>query len=371
MRPSLLVLAALVLLALPGCKRDKPKEVPPPAPAAPAVPPWEAENPVRPLPAVPLGSPADFATLKFQVTPAKVRLGRWLFFDKRLSADGTISCATCHRPEHSFSEPTRVSTGIRGQKGNRKAPTFVNGAWPLYPVFFWDGRAASLQEQAKGPIANPIEMGNTHEKAVASISGLAGYRKAFREVYDDEKVDIDRIADAIAAYEATRLSGSSPFDRYEAGDKSALSPLAAKGREIFFGKARCNFCHLSGNLTDTKFHNLGIGWDPKRTGGKATKEAFADLGRYVVTKKNEDIGAFKTPTLRDLAKRGPYMHDGSLATLRDVVLHYDKGGNPNPWLDKDIVKLNLTKEEVDALVALMEAMNGEGWQDTAPRSFPQ
>jgi cytochrome c peroxidase len=371
----ILVVAALAF-ALASCKKkEAPRESAAPAAApAPAGPAWEEKNPIRPLPKAPLGSPADFAALTFKVTPEKVRLGRWLFFDKRLSPDGTVSCATCHRPENGFSEPTPVSTGIRGQKGTRKAPPILNAAWSLYPVFFWDGRAASLQEQAKGPIINPIEMGNTHEKAVATIAAALGYRKYFREAFGDDKVDLDRIVDAIAAYEATRLSGNSAYDRYETGDEKALSPLAAKGRALFFGKGRCNFCHLGPNLADSKFHNLGVGWDPKRAKtikGKPSKEGFADLGRYAVTKKEEDIGAFKTPTLRDVAKRAPYMHDGSQATLRDVVEHYDKGGNPNPWLSKDIVKLNLTPNEENALVAFMESLNGEGYEDTEPRSFPQ
>jgi cytochrome c peroxidase len=363
-KAALLLVAATIAAA--GCDDKKPTAdvksasiAPKPnEPPRPAPPPWEAENPVKPLPTPPVGVQADFAALKFKVTPEKVRLGRWLFFDKRLSADNTVACATCHRPENAFSEPTAVSTGIRGQKGNRKSPSFVNGAWPIFPVFFWDGRAASLVEQAKGPIANPIEMGNTHEAAVAAIGKLAGYKPYFEQAFGDGNVTIDRIAEAIAAYEATRLSGGSAFD------KGTLTAEQKLGHDLFHGKAQCNQCHLGFNFTDAQFHNLGIGWDAK-------KRAFADEGRAIVTKKPEDKGAFKTPTLRDVSKHAPYMHDGSLATLRDVVEHYNKGGIANPTLDKKVKKLGLTDKEVDALVAFMQALDGEGYADSAPTAFPQ
>lgn len=361
--------ALICLLAAAACKsadhagapvaEKKPEK---PAPAR-----WEVDNPVVPLPKPPLGAQADFAAIK-GLSPEKVRLGKWLFYDKRLSSDATVSCATCHRPEHAFSEPTAHSTGVGGQEGARKAPSVVNAAWPVFPVYFWDGRAASLAEQAKGPIENPIEMASTHADVVKLLSGVAGYKKAFREVYGDDHIDIDRVADAIAAYEATRLSGNSAYDRFDAGDQSALTEQQKKGRELFFGKAQCNQCHLGWNFTDSQFHNLGVGWDPKRGKGKA---GFADLGRAKVTNKDEDIGAFKTPTLRDVSKHAPYMHDGSMKTLREVVLHYDKGGNKNPWLSKKIFKLKLEPGEVDALVAFLEALDGEGYADTAPKSFPE
>ncbi|MFQ5700982.1 MAG: cytochrome-c peroxidase [Acidobacteriota bacterium] len=324
---------------------------------------WEQENPVRALPAPPLGNEADFSSLKFEVTPEKVRLGRWLFFDGRLSADGTVSCASCHRPGQAFSEPTPHSTGVGGAQGGRKAPTVINTAWPLYDVYFWDGRAHSLQEQAKGPMINPVEMANTHERVVATLQGLAGYRKAFKEVYGDEAIDIDRVVDAIAAYEATRLSGDSPWDRFQAGDKAALTPRQKEGNDLFFGKAECAQCHLGWNFTDSMFHNLGIGWN-------ARTRQFADPGRAKITGDEKETGRFKTPTLREVALHAPYMHDGSLATLHDVVEHYNKGGIPNPWLSERIRPLNLTPEEIDALVSLLEALSGEGYADTPPRSFP-
>jgi cytochrome c peroxidase len=264
---------------------------------------------------------------------------------------------------------------MRGQQGARKAPTFVDEAWTLVPVFFWDGRAASLVDQAKGPMANPIEMGNTHPQVVATVANVAGYRALFREVYGDDRVDIDRIAEAISAYEATRLDGNSRYDRYEAGDQSALTAEEQQGREVFLGKGRCSECHVTGaNFSDAAFHDLGIGWNPKaakRVHGKLSRDGFADLGRFNVTHSDDDIGAFKTPTLRDVDKHAPYMHDGSLPTLEAVVDHYDRGGTPNPWLDLSLSTLGLTAGEETALVAFLKALDGEGYQDTPPTAFPQ
>ncbi len=321
------------------------------------------DSPVMPLPAPPLGTQIDFASLDFEVTPEKVRLGRWLFYDGRLSSDGTISCASCHRPGNAFSEPTPHSTGVGGQAGSRKAPTFINGAWAFYDVYFWDGRAASLIEQAKGPMINPIEMSTTHEAVVSTLRDLEGYRAAFRSVYGDDDLDIDRVADAIAAYEATRVSGNSAWDRYENGDRSALDEKARLGRDLFFGKADCAQCHVGWNFTDSQFHNLGVGWN-------AQEGRFADPGRSAISGDEKDTGAFKTPTLRDISRHAPYMHDGSVGTLREAVELYNRGGEPNPWLSERMKPLDLTEEEIDALVAFLEALDGEGYLDTAPPSFP-
>ncbi len=378
MNPHRLLGIVAVAAGLVACPEAEKPTAPPAAPAAPAKPPppqWEVDNPVVPLPAPPLGSNADFSTVSFKVTPEKVRLGRWLFYEKRISVDGSVACSTCHRPENAFSEPTPHSTGVGGKTGARKAPTFLNEAWTIAPVFFWDGRAASLMEQAKGPMVNPVEMANEHPKIVATIAGIAGYRKAFAEAFGDDKVDLDRIVEAIASYEATRMSGNSAYDRFEAGDAAALSDPAKQGRDLFLGKAGCAQCHITGaNFTDARFHNLGIGWDAKRAKkvkGKLTMDGFSDLGRYNVTHDEADVGAFKTPTLRDVSKHAPYMHDGSVATLKDTVEHYNKGGDPNPWLDPKIHKLGLSADEVAAVVAFMGALDGEGYQDSPPRSFPQ
>jgi cytochrome c peroxidase len=342
--------------------------------AQPDVPPWEAANPVRPLPVAPIGPDINLSTLKTPPTPERVRLGRWLFYDTRLSADGTVSCATCHEPEHAFSQATPVATGIRGQKGKRKAPTFINQAVTLYPHFFWDGRASSLEEQALGPVENPIEMGNTHEAMVATIQKIPGYRPYFLQAFGGDAITKERIAQAIADYERTRMSGNSPYDRWRrTRDPHAVSDEVKLGHELFFGKAGCIQCHVGSRFTDNNFHNIGIGWDP------ATK-TFSDEGRYQMTKgtPNEgfagsDRGAFKTPTLREVTKRAPYMHDGSVATLREVVEYYNRGGNKNPYLDPKmpVKPLGLTPAEIDALVAMMQALEGEGYADSAPLSFPK
>jgi cytochrome c peroxidase len=338
-----------------------------PAPAAP--PPWEAANPVRPLPPVPLGSPADFSRIPW-VTPEKVRLGRWLFYDRRLSADGTVSCASCHRPEHGFSEPEPVSTGIHGGKGRRKAQPILNVAFPLFPAWFWDGRARSLAEQATGPIENPVEMGSTMARTVATVAAIAGYRPYLREAFGDERVDADRLTEAIAAYEATRLSGDSRYDRHDHGDASALSDEEVRGKALFFGRAECSQCHLGPNLSDGRFYNLGVGWTAPRDLVTDPMTGFADKGRFEVTKDPADVGAFKTPTLRDVSKRAPYMHDGSLPDLREAVLHYWRGGIRNPWLSERIRPVPLSRADVEALVAFLEALDGEGYADVAPAAFP-
>ena len=257
-----------------------------------------------------------------------------------------------------------MSTGIDGQKGGRKAPTFINAAWGLLPHTFWDGRAANLEEQALGPVANPIEMGNTHEAMIATLESIEGYAPYFEEAFGSPGITTDRVAKAIADYERTRMSGNSPYDRWKEGDESAVSDQVKLGDNLFFDKAGCNQCHLGYNFTDTLFHNLGVGWDPET-------ETFADNGRSEITQNEAETGAFKTPTVREATKRAPYMHDGSVATLREVVELYDRGGEANPYLDPKIQPLNLTEEEIEALVAMMEALEGEGYMDTPPAAFPQ
>ncbi len=338
---------------LAGCRAEE--ELPPP---------WEAANPIVPLPEPPLGIDSKLTDLEDPPTPETVRLGRWLFYDTRLSADGTLSCSSCHHSDNAFSELTPVSTGIDGQKGGRKAPSFINQAWTIYPHFFWDGRAASLNEQALGPVQDPLEMGNTLEGMLGTLWGIEGYKKYFTEAFGSEEITAERVAKAISDYERTRMSGNSPWDRWRsARDESAVSEEVKRGHELFFGKAGCNQCHFGQNFTDSTFHNLGVGWDSET-------EQFADSGRYAVSNEEKDWGAFKTPTVREVTKHPPYMHDGSIATLREVVEHYNKGGNPNPYLDPKIKPLDLTPEEVEALVSLMGALEGEGYQDTVPTAFP-
>jgi cytochrome c peroxidase len=309
------------------------------------------------------------------VTPEKVALGRQLYYDKRLSKDGTVSCGTCHDPAKGFSDGKKVSEGIGGQKGARNAPTVLNSIF--YEFQFWDGRAGSLEEQAKGPMINPVEMGMaSHDDVVKAVRGVPEYAAAFKAAFGREAT-IDDIVAAIATFERTVVSGNSAFDRFQAGDKSALSESAQRGWELWNGKARCNTCHPFGgatpNFSDNKFHNIGVAAKGRDFGALARQAAaeadpqklafhqdFTELGRYVTTKQPKDIGAFKTSGLRDIALSAPYMHDGSEATLLDVVKFYDKGGEPNPYLDGGVVPLKLTEQEMKDLVAFMESLTGEG-----------
>ena len=279
------------------------------------------------------------------ITKEKVALGKQLYFDTRLSADNTVSCATCHSPAHGFGDGRSTSTGIKGQMGDRNAPTVINTTYN--DLQFWDGRAGSLEEQALGPIQNPIEMGFTLDGVVKRLNEIDGYRKQFQKIFKTD-VTADGIGKAIATFERTILSGGSKWDDYNYGDEDALSEEAKAGMEFFNGKALCSSCHLGFNLTDNGFHNIGVGMNMKKP----------DLGRFNVTKVESDKGAFKTPTLRDIASTAPYMHDGSVKTLEDVVEFYNKGGEPNQWLDKKLKPLNLTEKEKKNIVEFLNALTG-------------
>ncbi len=293
------------------------------------------------------------------LTKKKVELGKQLYFDPRLSRDNTISCASCHDPAKGWSNGEQFATGVRGQKGGRNSPTIINSGYNRFQ--FWDGRAGSLEEQALGPIQNPIEMDMTLEEVVAKLNKIEGYRKQFREVFGTD-VTADGIAKAIAAFERTVLSGGAPYDRYKAGDKKAMSEAAIRGMELFFGKANCAACHSGPNFTDGGFHNLGVGMDKKDP----------DLGRYLVTKLEGDKGAFKTPTLREIARTAPYMHDGSHKTLEEVVRFYNKGGYDNPWLDEEIFPLELTDQEIKDLVTfLKEGLSSPQYPMVKPPKLPK
>jgi cytochrome c peroxidase len=290
----------------------------------------------------------------------KAYLGRLLYFDTRLSADGTVSCGTCHKPSLAFTDGLAVATGIKGQKGTRSSPTVLNRAYSL--AQFWDGRALTLEAQVLGPMANPIEMGNTHMAVVKTLKAVAGYRALFARVFGSDDITVDRVAKAIATFERTIQSGNAPYDRYKAGNQNAMTASQIRGMNVFFNKAKCDQCHEGINFTSNSYANLGIGMDKPKP----------DLGRYEVTKDPKDWGAFKTPTLREIEHTAPYMHDGSLKTLEEVVDFYDKGGRPNKNLDDKIKKLNLTVGDKKDLVEFMKALNGEGWQKIlAPQIFPQ
>jgi len=293
------------------------------------------KSPPRGLPPVP--DPAYNVT-----TVEKVELGRLLYFDKRLSKDGTVSCASCHDPGKGFSNAEPFATGIGGQLGGRNSPTVYNAAYQNET--FWDGRAKTLEEQAFGPIQNPVEMGNTIHDMVANVSAVEEYKDLFKKAFDDRKISENWVVRAIAAFERTILSGDAPYDRFKAGDKGALSEAAQRGLAVFEGKGRCVLCHSGPTFTDNTFHNLGVG-----TGAEKP-----DAGRMDVTKDAKDWGKFKTPTVRNAAVTGPYMHDGSEATLEAVVELYDKGGVPNKNLDPLMQPLGLTAEEKADLVTFMK-----------------
>jgi cytochrome c peroxidase len=208
---------------------------------------------------------------------------------------------------------------------------------------FWDGRAGTLEEQALGPIQNPIEMNTTLEQLEQRLNAIPGYRQQFQKVFGTDTITAPNVGRAIAAYERTILSGDAPFDRYKAGDKKALSPAAERGMKLFFGKAHCSACHSGSNFTDHAFHNIGVGMSAKEI----------DQGRQVISKLEGDHGSFKTPGLRDIARSAPYMHDGSEKTLADVVAYYNRGGTPNDYLDEEIYPLNLSKEEQADLVTFL------------------
>jgi cytochrome c peroxidase len=275
-------------------------------------------------------------------TADKAALGKRLFHEKELSEDRTLSCASCHDPERSFTDNRPVAEGVRAQRGERNTPSIVNRALGKHQ--FWDGRAKTLELQALGPIANPLEMNLSVAEAVTRLKKVPGYTTEFQKAFGGG-ITPARIAEALAHYERTVYSVESPFDRFLDGDGKALSVSARKGLELFGGKAKCGECHAGINFTDENFHTVGVG-------------GVKQLGRAAVTKQNKDRGGFKTPGLREVARTAPYMHDGSLATLADVIEWYDRGGDPHPNKDKRIHPLNLTVEEKKALVAFLESLTG-------------
>ncbi|QDT67231.1 Cytochrome c551 peroxidase precursor [Planctomycetes bacterium MalM25] len=335
------------------------------------------------------------------LTRAKIELGRQLYFDKRLSRDGEVSCASCHDPQHGFAFPTRFGVGVEGQEGSRNSPTAANRL--LSDGQFWDGRAASLEEQAIGPLANPAEMAITHDQAVELCRQIAGYREQFESVFNDG-VTIQNLGRALASFERVVVSGPSPWDHYRRlrrfesayeGELDLLEPdlaaehedlqaavaaapfseSAARGAELFFGeRTGCTQCHAGANFSDERYHNLGVGLEllDGLDEGEAIPESLdakLDWGRYAKTGQEEDRGAFKTPGLRNVAQTAPYMHDGSQETLAEVVAWYVQGGHDNPYLSPLIAPLDLTEAEQADLVAFLEALTGE-WPDIETGRLP-
>ncbi len=332
--------------------------------------------------ALAVGQDAVYIPEDNPLTLAKVELGRQLYFDRRLSKNNEVSCADCHHPDTGYARETQFGVGVGGQTGNRNSPTSYNRL--LSKNQFWDGRADSLEAQAVGPIANPIEMASTHELAVQFVSNNPVYRAQFEQIFG-QAPNIDDIGRALAAFERVIVTGDSPYDVNErltkleqllaaedlldmdelkeeepqwyeqyvslkkAAAENPMSESAKRGQKLFFSQeANCAACHVGANFTDEKYHNLGVGMDSKEP----------DLGRFVVTGVEADKGAFKTPTLRNVALTAPYMHDGSQKTLLEVMQWYAKGGHPNPYLSEKIKKFEASEQDLLDLVAFMEALTG-------------
>jgi cytochrome c peroxidase len=327
-------------------------------------------------------------------TPEKIALGQKLFFEGRLSADGTVACATCHDPARAFTDGRPTSVGIQGRIGQRNAPTVVNALYNK--TQFWDGRAKTLEEQAASPIVNSFEMGQPSlDAAVAKIAGIEEYREAFQKVFG-RTVNAPDLLRAIAAYERTLVSFDSPFDRFIAGDKNAIDDAAKRGWELFNNQAKCNKCHALTekkrdvtSFFDNDFHNIGIGiirhdvvplarkaekllasGDQAAIDRAAIQTDMSALGRFLITKKEADTASFKTPNLRNVLVTGPYFHDGSQETLWDVIDHYNKGaGLNNPWLDEDIQPLALTEHDIDDLVAFLASLTSPEYRDQGAKEL--
>lgn len=315
------------------------------------------------------------------LTPERVSLGRKLYFEKRLSADGTVSCATCHDVTRGFTDQLAVSEGIKEQLGHRNAPTTLNVA--LLQTVFLDGRSPTLEHQAKMPIINPIEMGMPDgQAAVNAIKDDAEYIAAFQKAYR-RQVNYDDIGRAIAAFERTLIFMDSPFRRFLNGDENAISSEAKQGWILYNEKGRCITCHPmspSNPLgTDNRFHNVGVSArhqdfntlakqalkaleeDPseQKIDELALATNMSELGRFLVTKNRSDIGAFRTPLLLNIGITPPYMHDGTVETLWDVMDHYNKGGEANLFLDGGMEPLALTEDEINNIVAFLFSLTDD------------
>jgi cytochrome c peroxidase len=279
-----------------------------------------------------------------------LNLGQMLFFEPRLSGSKWISCASCHNPGLSWGDGLARGIGTDMKTLGRRSPTILNMAWAN--LVMWDGRKTSLEDQAFGPVTSPAEMNGTIEEAVARIGAIGAYQAEFKTVFGDEGVSARTIPLVLATYERSIVSGEAPFDRWIAGDQTAISDDAKRGFDLFTGKARCTGCHTSWNFTDNGFHDIGL--------------PDTDIGRGEWLKVESMQHAFKTPTLRDADRRGPYMHDGSLGTLADVVDHYDRGGLMRPSLSNMMQPLHLSGTEKQDLLAFLGTLTGNNAPVTVP-----
>ncbi len=301
------------------------------------------------LPPVPENNP---------LTENRSELGKLLFFDPRLSGSNWISCATCHNPSLGWSDKLPKAIGHGMLVLGRNTPTIINTGWNA--VQFWDGRADSLEAQAKGPITAPGEMNQNMEELVGELNSIEGYRVLFEKAYPGEGVTENSILKAIASYERTIVSRNSPFDKWRLGDESSISDEAKNGFNLFVGKAACAVCHQGANFTDNGFHNIGI----KELSGQQ------EDGRFSIVPLNIMKGAFKTPTLRDVALSGPYMHNGMYQTLEDVVEHYVRGGDSKENLSPNMSAVSLSNQEKKEIVEFMKSLTGEQVKVEVPR-LPQ
>ena len=312
----------------------------------------------------PLGLPPVAIPANNPPTAATIALGRVLFYDPRVSLDGTIACSSCHDPRRYFTDHTAVSIGVGGLKGTRNAPTVLNAAY--LPFQFWDGRAISLEQQAGSPIINPVEMRQKDGTAVVSkLKADSRYHTMFQNAFGSPDITMGRVENSLASFERTLLSGNAPFDRYEySGDKAALTESQIRGLAVFLDPQRgnCAVCHTINKefalFTDGQFHNTGE--------GVGDSGEFGDVGRYHETKVTTDLGAFLTPSLRNVANTAPYMHDGHLKSLKEVVDFYTGQGNSNPYLDPEMKKIHLTGREREDLVAFLQSLTGTIPPDAGP-----
>jgi cytochrome c peroxidase len=328
------------------------------------------DNPIgKPITiSVPLGLPPLSVPKDNPVTAESIALGRKLFYDTRLSRDNTVSCGSCHEPNKDFTDGHAVSSGAGGTLGLRNAPTVLNAAY--LPVQFWDGRAASLEDQSGSPMQNALEMDQNHMLTVFRINADPEYRILAQNTFGSPTLNLTRVEKAIASFERTLLSGDSPFDRYQyGGDKSALSPSQIRGLAVFQDPARgnCATCHTIGDhsaiFTDGKFHNIGVGVNDEGV--------IVDKGRFDLTGNPSDMGAFRTPTLRNVALTPPYMHDGSEKTLKEVIDFYAGKGNSNPNLDPEMQKIHLSDQDRKDLVEFLKSLTGTKPQHAGPPPSPR
>jgi cytochrome c peroxidase len=372
---------------------------PPPALAPGQAPPLPKASPVaEPRSQAQVGFPSALTASVIPpaspLAPATVALGEKLFFDSRLSGDGTIACATCHDPARAFTDGRPTSVGIHGRIGQRNAPTILNALYNK--TQFWDGRVNTLEQHAALPITNFFEMGSPSiADALSKIADDKDYQGQFMQAFGRGVNEQDMLR-AIATYERTLVSFDSPFDHFIAGDKNAISDSAKRGWELFHTKAPCNLCHALTDkrrdvtvFTDNDFHNIGIGiirhhvvplaQQAERELAQGNLQAIDDaaieseisaLGRFLITKKQNDLASFKTPDVRNILVTGPYFHDGSMQTLWDVVDHYNKGdGVTDPWLDEDIQPLALTEPEINDLVAFLASLTSPQYKDIGDMEF--